>query len=67
MLIKEEKPSFEDAKKAVQNMYSLNSLFLDSVKFNECECLDKYSYVSDEFFNLLWVLILYFGICDDTN
>ncbi len=67
MWIKEEKPSFEGAKKAVQKMYSLNSLFLDSVKYNECECLEKYSYVSGEFFNLLWVLILYFEICDDTN
>ena len=67
MLIKEEKPSFEEAKKAIQKMYSLNSLFLDSVKYNKCECLEKYSYVSDEFFNLLWILILYFEICDDTN
>ncbi len=56
------KPEIEDAKKALINMLNLNSLFLDSVKYNNCECYDKYQYVSLQFDKLIYVLINYFEI-----
>ena len=31
-----------DVKHTVQKMINLNELFLDSVKFNQCECYEKF-------------------------
>ena len=55
-------PDLRDAKNAVKNMINLNELFLDSVKFNQCECYEKYQYVSLELSKLLWILTEYFEI-----
>ncbi len=51
-----------DVKHTVQKMINLNELFLDSVKFNQCECYEKYQYVSLELSKLLWILTEYFEI-----
>ncbi len=51
-----------DVKIAIKKMLNLNDLFLDSVKFNQCECYEKYKYVSLELSKQLWVLIDYFDI-----
>ena len=51
-----------DVKIAVKKMLNLNDLFLDSVKFNQCESYEKYKYVSLELSKQLWVLIDYFDI-----
>lgn len=55
-------PDLRDAKSAVKKMINLNELFLDSVKFNQCECYEKYQYVSLELSRLLWTLTEYFEI-----
>ncbi len=57
-----ETPDLRDAKNAVKKMINLNELFLDSVKFNQCECYEKYQYVSLELSRLLWTLTEYFEI-----
>lgn len=63
----EEKVKIKEAKIAVEKMIYLNELFLDSVKYNSCECVDKYSYVSLEFGKLFWVLAEYLGIYEDSD
>lgn len=57
-----ETPDLRDAKNAVKKMINLNELFLDSVKFNQCECYEKYQYVLLELSRLLWTLTEYFEI-----
>lgn len=62
-----EKVQIDEARRAVKKMIDLNELFLDSVKFNSCECADKYSYVSMEFGKLTWVMAEYLGIFENTD
>lgn len=64
MVMKEcnEKPDLRYVKLAVKKMGYLNDLFLDSVKFNQCECYQKYQYVSLELSKLIWILMEYFEI-----
>ena len=57
-----EKPSLIEAQNAVKKILNLNDLFLDSVKFNQCECFEKYQYVSLEFGRQIWILIQYLNI-----
>ncbi|CCY62933.1 MAG: hypothetical protein ACLSA2_02360 [Candidatus Gastranaerophilaceae bacterium] len=56
------KPDIDDVTRALKKMLNLNSLFFDSVKYNKCECYDKYQYVSVEFDKLIWVILDYFQI-----
>ncbi|MBP3924455.1 hypothetical protein J6E39_04355 [bacterium] len=55
-MIDREQKQLEDVKITLKKMVNLNSVFYDSVRYNQCEGLDKYLYVSLTMGQYIWKL-----------